>query len=239
MSDLTTTTLDHAGRRRFSASGRPGSEQAFRRAVRHSRVVRVLRVAASVGLATVICGLLLVAWFEPLRMLKALPASVDRVVVSGSKITMAAPKLSGFTNDARKYDLAARAATQDVTQPNIVDLEGIVAKFETVDKTKLDLTASDGVYNRNTGMLVLRRNVVLVTSTGYEVRLNEIRVDTASGDIFSDSPVEIDMLQGTLKAKRIEVLKSGDVVNFDGGVSMVLNMNEQQQQPQPKKPGTP
>lgn len=227
MSQLTaTSTLGNAGGRSFTASGRSENEHVFRRAMRHSRWVRVLRVAAPVALVLLIGGLAAATWLEPLRVLGRLPVSADHLVVSGTKITMAAPKLSGFTRDARKYDLSARAATQDVTNPDIVEFLDITAKFEAPDKTKVDLTATDGVYNRKTGQLVLHRNVLLVSSSGYQVRLNEVKVDTGTGNIVSEQPVEVDMLQGTLHAKRLEVLQSGEVLNFDGGVSMKLLMNE-------------
>ncbi len=237
MSDLSTTTTFGAGDSHgFTVRDRIQNERAFRRARRHSRVVRVLRVAAPAGLAALVCGLALVAWFDPLRALKSLPVSIENVIVSGTKVTMAAPKLSGFTNDARRYDLSARAATQDVTKPDILELEDISAKFEAPDKTQIDLTASDGTYDRKNGTLLLRRNVLLVTSNGYKARLNEVQVNTANGDIVSNVPVQIDMLQGTLKAKRLEVLKTGEIINFDGGVSLTVLPDQLPEQGTPNKP---
>ena len=38
-------------------------------------------------------------------------------------------------------------------------------------------------------------------------------------------PVEVDMLQGTLKANRLEIVDSGDLVRFDGGVKMTVMLN--------------
>jgi lipopolysaccharide export system protein LptC len=224
MTGLTTTTIDTT-RQSVSTGGHSLSDRQFSRAMRHSRLVRSLRVAAPV-LAAVLCVLFVaIVWFDPIRALKRLP-QVDHVVVSGTKITMAAPKLSGFTRDQRKYDLAAHSAVQDVTNPDILELEGITAKFETEDNTKLDLTASTGVFLRKTGMLTLRGNVVLVTSSGYQVNLDEVKVDTTTNNIVSEKPVEVKMLQGTVNANRLEVVHSGDVITFDRGVKMLLLMNE-------------
>jgi lipopolysaccharide export system protein LptC len=237
MSHTTTSMLDNVGGRGFTITGRSDNEDIFRRARRHSRLVRLLRIAAPVTLLALIGGLAFATWLEPLRALARLPVSGDHLVVSGTKITMAAPKLSGFTNDGRKYDLSARAATQDVTNPDVIEFHDITAKFEAPDKTKLDLTALDGVFNRKTGLLTLRRDVLLVSSNGYRVRLNEVRVDTKTSNVVSEQPVEVTMLQGTLNAKRLEVLKSGEVLNFDGGVKMKLILNEQHTAPEtPAKP---
>ena len=226
MSDLS-TTLDHRPAHGFTTSARPDSERTLRRAMRHSRLVRVLRIATPAALVLLVVGAVAAVWLEPLRVLARLPGSVDHVVVSGTKITMAAPKLSGFTRDGRKYDLAARAATQDITKPDIVEMEDITARFEAQDRTQLELTALQGHFDRKTGLLTLRRDVLLVSSNGYRVNLEEVRVDTGTNTVVSELPVQVHMLQGTLNSKRMEVLQSGDILIFDGGVKMVVNANQQ------------
>ena len=50
-------------------------------------------------------------------MLTKLPIDVGNMVVSGTKITMEQPRLSGFTRDGRAYEVTAVAAAQDVTKP--------------------------------------------------------------------------------------------------------------------------
>src|SRR4051812_35659711 len=106
--------------RAFKASQRSDQSRRFRVAMRHSRRVRMLRVGLPTATALVCLVLLLLAWFNPLRMLK-LPISMDNVVVSGTKIKMENPKLSGFTRDKRRYDVSAGAAAQDLTRPGVIE----------------------------------------------------------------------------------------------------------------------
>jgi len=48
-------------------------------------------------------------------------------------------------------------------------------------------------------------------------------VDTASGEVVSNKPVEVVLSeQGTLKAERLEVLNSGEIIRFTGNVVMNL-----------------
>jgi len=54
------------------------------------------------------------------------------------------------------------------------------------------------------------------------------------GHISSDKPVEVKMTRGTLNANRLEVINSGEVIRFDGGVVMHLNP----EQPAAKQAGT-
>ncbi len=203
--------------------GRPDSALVFRRAMRHSRRVRVLRVAVPALLAAVLAGLALTTWLDPMRLLKRLPLDAGGLVISGTKITMASPKLTGYTRDQRWYEVTASAAAQDITKPDLVEMKDIHAKLELQDKSTMRLSALDGLFDRKIGVLTLGRDIVLQSTSGLEVRLTNARIDTATGNIVSEQPVEVRMQQGTLNANRLEVTDSGEVVRFDGGVTVKLS----------------
>ena len=208
--------------RGFTAISRPAGELMFRRARRHSRRVRLLRVAIPVVLAVSLVAITLVIWFNPLRLLSELPIGVDGLVISGSKMTMAQPRLSGYMRDDRRYELSASAAAQDITRPDIVDLQQPRASLEMLDRSKIDMQAAVGIFDRKAGVLTLRRDIVLTSTSGYEVRLSQAVIDVHNGDIVSEQPVEVKMQQGTLNANRLEITKSGEIIRFDGGVTMTL-----------------
>ena len=86
----------------------------------------------------------LITYLNPLRMLAKLPINIDNLVVSGTKVTMEQPRLSGFTSDARAYELTADTAAQDMTKPDIVELRNIRAKVEMQDKSSMELNAATG-----------------------------------------------------------------------------------------------
>ena len=221
-----TSTIDELGTRGFSASSRPNNQQIFVRAQRHSRRVRILRVAVPAGTAVVLVAITLVSWLDPMRILSRLPTAGGQLVISGTKITMSSPRLTGFSKDSRPYELNARAAAQDITNPDIVELTDIHAKIESRDKTPMVLTAIDGIYNRKSGILKLNRDIVLTTPS-YQVDLIEAVVDTTNNNVVSDRPVQVKMLQGTVNSKRLEVTGGGEVIRFVGDVRMTLqNMPE-------------
>ena len=146
-------------------------------------------------------------------------------MISGTTVTMASPKVAGFTRDARAYDLSARAASQDLLKPNLLSLQDLRAKIELQDKAQVDMTASSGVYDRATEKLMLMDKILLTSSTGYEARLTQAEVDTKSGSISSQNPVDVKLLNGTLNANRLNVDDKGDVVRFEGGVTMTLMLD--------------
>src|SRR5688500_10542294 len=132
--------------RAFQASHRSDPARRFRTAARHSRRVRLLRIGLPVVTVLGCVVLALVSWFNPLRMLTKLPISIGDVVVSGTKIKMENPKLSGFTRDSRRYDVAAGAAAQDLTRPGLIELQEISATLEMQEKTTLRLVAQNGLF---------------------------------------------------------------------------------------------
>jgi lipopolysaccharide export system protein LptC len=225
MNRVITAKTDPQTARAYWTMSRGDSDRAFRAARRHSRVVRVLRIAIPLAVVAALAVVTLLTFFNPLRMLSKLPIDISDMVVSGTKITMEQPRLSGFTRDARAYELSADAAKQDLTKPDIVELNNIHAKVEMQDKTTIKLTAIIGIYDTKAETLNLQRSILLSSSTGYEGRLSEARVDIRKGHVVSDHPVEVKMLQGSLDANRLEIIDSGEVVRFHGGVHMTLMLN--------------
>jgi lipopolysaccharide export system protein LptC len=210
----------------FAASGRVDTDLAYRGAARHSRHVRLLRIAIPVAVFVGGAILLLATWLNPLRILYDLPIGLGNLVVSGTKITMESPRLAGYTRDSRAYEVSARAAAQDVTKPDLVELREIRAKLDMQDKSVMEMTAVSGIYNSKSEMLTLGENILISSSTGFRGRLSEAVVDIRKGSIVSKKPVEMSMLQGTLNSNALEVTGAGELLRFSGGVAMVLTLGK-------------
>ena len=222
------TSISFAGAQRgasFPTRSRGDSERTYRRALRHSRLVRWLRAALLLAVATLLLAVV-VENYLPVAGLH-LPAEIGRLVIKGTKITMEEPRLKGFTSDSRPYEFTANTAQQDITKPDLVDLQQVRGKIEMEDKSTVHLWADSGVYNMKTDMLALRDNIHVVSSTGYEARLSEASVDTNKGNVVSDAPVWVKLLNGDLNAKRLEITDNGDVLRFSD-VTMVLQSGKQE-----------
>lgn len=203
----------------------PGSNaHAFRRARRHSRVVRILRVALPAMIVVSTAGISVSTYLN--RLLVPLPATINTLVVSGSKITMDRPHMTGFTRDERAYEIRAAAAIQDVNKPSVIELKSIHALVQMQDKSTVQLKAPRGLYDSKKETLKLDHNILITSSSGYEGRLKEADVDIRKGLVKSDHPVEMSMLQGTLNANRLVITDSGDLVRLDRGVHMVMMLNK-------------
>jgi lipopolysaccharide export system protein LptC len=204
-----------------------GMDARFAVAARHSRMVRILRVAVPAAVLVSVAAIVLTSVFNPFRMLlPKLPVDMGNLVVSGTKITMESPHMAGFSADQRPYEVWAKTATQGVTDPDHVELDALRAKMLSQDQSTITLTARDGSMNTKDQLLDLRHDIHLQTSTGYEAWLSQAAVDMAKGDVTSDRHVDVKLTNGTLSSDRLRITGSGEVIRFEGNVVMHLdNMN--------------
>jgi lipopolysaccharide export system protein LptC len=134
---------------------------------------------------------------------------------------MQQPRIAGFTHDNRRYDLTAQAAGQDLTKPDMVELQGIHATMEQDDGV-VEATARAGLYNNKTELLTLSTDIVVTSTNGLEALLSEAVLDTRAGKIVSEKPVVVKTATLNVNANRMEVSDGGDVMRFERGVVVLL-----------------
>jgi lipopolysaccharide export system protein LptC len=219
----------------------PGLEVRFAAAARHSRMVRMLRVAVPAAVALSMASIVAISIFNPFNVpVLKLPVDMSNLVVSGTKITMETPHLAGFSTDQRPYELWAKAAIQDLANPDQVELRTLRAKVMMEDKSTVTMDARTGLFDSKQQMLDLRKDIFLQSSTGYEARLSQAYVDINKGTVTSDEHVDVKLLNGTLSADRLRILNSGEVVRFEGNVVMNLIMESPTApEPEPEPPPPP
>jgi lipopolysaccharide export system protein LptC len=198
----------------------------FAIAARHSRMVRILRIAVPAVVVLAMAGVVAISIFNPFRaLMKQLPIDMDNLVVSGTKITMEAPHMSGFTPDQRPYEVWAKTATQDLTDPDRVELKTPRAKVLQEDRSTVTMEARTGLFDTKANLLDLRKDIFLQSSTGYEARLSQALLDIGKGTVTSEEPVDVKLLNGTLTADRLRITEKGALVRFEGHVVMNLIMD--------------
>jgi len=217
-------------------------EARFAAAARHSRMVRLLRVAVPATVLLAMAGIVMISVFNPFRIsnLTRLPVDISNLVVSGTKITMETPHLAGFSTDQRPYEVWAKAAIQDLTNPDHVELQTLRAKVMMEDKSTVTMDARTGFFDSKQQMLDLRKDIFLQSSTGYEAKLSQAYVDINKGTVTSDEHVDVKLLNGTLTADRLRIINSGEIVRFEGNVVMNLVMESPPApEPEPEPPAPP
>jgi lipopolysaccharide export system protein LptC len=199
-------------------------EARFASAARHSRMVRILRIAVPAAVVVAMASIVMVSVFNPFRiLLPKLPVDMDNVVVSGTKITMESPHMAGFSTDQRPYEVWAKAAIQDLTDPDHMELKTLRAKMMMEDKSTVTMDARTGYFDSKLQLLDLRKDIFLQSSTGYEARMTQAYVDINKGTVTTDEHVDVKLLNGTLTADKLRVFNGGEIVRFEGNVVMNLD----------------
>jgi lipopolysaccharide export system protein LptC len=203
-----------------------GMDARFAIAARHSRLVRILRIAVPAVVGLAMAGVVAISIFNPFRaLMKQLPVDMDNLVVSGTKITMESPHMSGFSPDQRPYEVWAKTATQDLTDPDHVELNTPRAKMLMDDRSTVTMVARTGLFDTKANLLDLRKDIFLQSSTGYEARLSQALLDIGKGTVTSEEHVDVKLLNGTLTADKLRITEKGDLVRFEGHVVMNLIMD--------------
>jgi lipopolysaccharide export system protein LptC len=200
-----------------------GLEARFAAAASHSRVVRLLRVGIPALVAASLGVVVLISLFNPFRQTESASVDMDNLVVSGTKITMEAPRLAGFSADNRPYEVWANAAIQDTAAPDNLALTEPRAKMLLQDLSTLNVESRTGQFAQKAQLLDLYKEVYLQTSNGYEARLNHAQVDIGSGAVSTDDGVNVVFSGGKVKADRLRLTERGAVVRFEGRVVMDLD----------------
>lgn len=195
----------------------------FKIAARHSRRVRMMRVAVPAVVVLAMMVIVVASIFNPFRILTKLPFEVGNLVVSGTKVTMESPRLAGFTPDQRPYELRAKTAVQDIKDPKFVELSELDSNLEMEDKTTVRLRSRKGLFDSKAQLLDLQEDVFVKNSTGYEARMAQAFVDLGKGTVSSDTPVAVKLLNGTIDSQRLRITERGAVLRFEGGVVVHLD----------------
>ena len=202
----------------WHASHRANLERTVRSAVRHSRFVRVLRVALPVAVVMAIGAYVVLTFYNPMAALARLPSVSGKLGVQGSKITMEAPKIAGIGRNQRAYQLTAETAVQDLKKPDQIELQNLRAEIEMAEADILVVTAKSGTYHTKIDKVTLREHVVFTTSQGLNAKLREAVIDMKKGTLQSDQSVDLKLPSGRVQANGVEIEDSGEVVRFTRGV---------------------
>lgn len=210
-----------SGRRiRFDPTQERGSGQ-FERAHRHSRRVRYLKVILP---GAAILGILVFLGFVQFApSLDGTVVEMSGVDFEANKVTMRTPQISGFEGTKQAYKITAREAVQDLGNPDVVALHDIAAEVGIGDGNVATIKATTGSYNRKRELLFLEDGITLNTTDGQSAVLEKARVSVKKGQISSDTPVELNAKDLSVKANEMVIEDRGKHIMFRNGVKVTYH----------------
>ena len=212
----------HQSERLAAIGWRDAADQAraFKSARRHSLLVRVLRLLLPLCAVLIVAGLVIAE--IPTFLLLNVPISISGISFKNGGLTMENPRLHGFGRNEQSYELSAKAASQDILNPKIVQLDDIVARIGEADGSTTSLTAKSGVFDSAAEMLQLKDGIVIDSASGYHMELSNAEIDLNKGIVHTKDRVQLKMMDGDLIANSMSVENRGEVVRFEGGVRLTF-----------------
>lgn len=196
-------------------------ESAFPDALRHTARVTRLRRWILWGAGGVVCVVGLGLLVSSLRFLPA-NLSLARVALKGSRIVIESPKLVGYRKDGRPYEVRAAVGVQDLTNPDVFELEKLEVRVENARDNSILLTAATGVYNRKSDHADMAGGVNIADGKNFEMLLEAAAMDFKASVMSSNKPVTLKIDGGEVKARSVEFSQKERRATFSGGVHSVL-----------------
>lgn len=226
---MTISQSDHPTiRSATTASAPPGKsedrdafERAYRRAQRHSRRVRVLKVALPAVALSMVAA---VGLYSFVGLPGGISVNLGGTTLEGGRLVMANPELDGFTSDDRPYSMRADRAIQEVGNTSVIQLERIGARLPIDAANWADVDAEKGVFDREANTLELSEGVTITMDTGMTATLRSATVDIGLGAMSTAEPVEITMEGSRLSADSMRMTERGGVLVFENRVRMQVEL---------------
>jgi lipopolysaccharide export system protein LptC len=198
---------------------RRARRRAFDAALRHSRLVRVLRIALPATGILAIAGLVTAA---TLSLPGELDLSAASLSVTKNAIIMENPNLRGFDGERRQYSLSADRAIQALASPDEVRLEAIAAKIVAAGQGATIIAADAGDYDHGDSTLRLIGAISIDSAEGYSLRMTDADIDFSAETLVSENPVTVTYKGSEISAARFSVTDGGKIILFEGDVRTSL-----------------
>lgn len=197
-----TSDVDHpyaiSGKDFLSAPSLAQRSKSLDRARKHTRLVRVLRIALPV-LTVAVSAL----YFMSPRIelsIGDISASVGGVVIDKGNLRMLNPKIEGVNGKQGTYTVTAKYADQVIANPDVIHLTDVKAQINNPTKGWSRLSSPKGTFNSKTEKLELIGDIRTAQSGGMTARLSQATIDMKAQIIVSNEPVDVDFINGTVRS---------------------------------------
>jgi lipopolysaccharide export system protein LptC len=204
---------------------------AVRKARLHSARVKFLRFAivGSCSIAAVL--FVVIVFFDPFHKLPG-NISIGSVGVEGTRVTVDAPRITGYRKDGRPYDVLARIGYKDILKPDITELVDVDATVGMGDNSSSRIKAKTGVHDAAKDSVFLKGAIKITNPTGYDMRLSTATMDFGGGSLVTDDPVDVFLHATEVTSDRMAITDNGHKISFFGHVKSVIQ-DEDETQPAP------
>ena len=188
----------------------------------YSNFVSIMRFALPLG-ALFLLGLIIL-WPLISGREEGFRVSFSAAPELDGSLRMVNARYMGVDDRNQPYTVTAAEVSQIEPQSTLVFLKEIKADvfLDDVSGQWLALTATEGLYERNNGLLDLTGNVSFYSDQGHEFHTEKARIDLDARIADGDMPVSGQSPLGTLKAGNFYLDGDNDKMVFGNGVRLII-----------------
>lgn len=203
---------------------------AFRRARRHSLMVRILKLMLPTA-AMALIGIygVFININHRIAPRKGDKVDIGQPVITRDGLAMQNPKYQGFNKDGSQFFVTAKQAFPDLKQPERITMKEISGTLTQANAVKTYISAKRGIFDSSKSQLDLFERIDISSDRGLKVQLNSASVFIKDNRIVTRQPIAAQMPGGTIRANAMTLLTKRRLAEFSGGVAVRL-------QPKPKPP---
>lgn len=194
----------------------------FRRARRHSQLVRVLKVLLPLASIGVISLYLLPAFLTVRIDDGAGQASVESISLEAGALKMVNPRVTGVHDKQGEYDLRADSATQEASNPELLYLDKIEGRMTSPEGAVTTITAPGGRYDSKAEVMTFDRGIEILRSPGLRAKFQSATMHIREQRVVSETPVEVQLHDSSIRADRLTLFTAEGRAVFEGRVKAHL-----------------
>jgi lipopolysaccharide export system protein LptC len=198
-----------------------GRQNAIPDAIRHSARVSKLRKWILWTAGGTMAMVALAALISSLRYLP-MDLNLSRIALQGTRIVIETPKLVGYRKDGRPYEVRAKVGVQDITTPEVFDLDGLDVRVETKGDSAVTLTAPKANYSTKSDNARMHGGVRITDAKSFDMRMETADMDFKASVMTSKAPVTLQIDGGNVAADGVEFHQQERRATFSGNVRSVL-----------------
>lgn len=191
---------------------------------RYSQFVGWLKILLPLAALTLLSTLFLIAR-APVQT--EVPVAAIEELARSQHVS--SPRFAGVAGNGAAVSLTAVSIRPDGRDSLILD--GFDIQIDTPAGERVDITASRGLFNGESGIVNLTGLARLVTSTGYEVESAGLAANLREGSVVSHGALAARAPFGALEAGAMQMHDGGDVMVFNEGVRLLYQPQMQGAQP--------
>ncbi len=192
----------------------------FSGAMRHSRFVRVMKVVLPIAAFAIVAGLALFG--ASYKADDELTVTFTQSPKLKEDRRMVAPVFTGTTARGQPFEVTADSAQRQEANPDQVLLDTLKASLGLTEVSGVLITADKGLLDLDKQTMQVMGDIIARTDDGYVFHTEKVFIDIDRQAARGDMPIKGHGPAGELEAARFELQEGGEILRFEGGVTLTI-----------------